>query len=242
MGKKLTTAEFIERSTAVHGGKYDYTPTVYSSTYAKVTIVCPIHGYFEQTAKDHLTGYGCPKCGGTSKKTTHEFIESAQKVHGNKYDYSLVDLKSMNKKVKIICRDHGEFMQRPADHANGVGCPECSLYVRGRYSDRFFADHPSEATSAAVLYVVSVDDKFCKLGITKRGVSSRFANSRVVEEVAVNMSLYEAYRHEQQLLERFKKNRYRAVGLSSRQFAGWTECFPLSMVDELKMAVEAIND
>lgn len=240
--QQMTTNQFIERAYQVHGYKFDYKESIYTNIYGKVTIICPIHGHFEQVAKDHLAGYGCPKCSGTGKKTTHDFIESARAVHGDKYDYSLVELRSMNKKVKIICRDHGEFMQRPADHVNGTGCPECSLYVRGRYSDRFFVDHPSEVNAPAVLYVVAVEDKFCKIGITKRGVSSRFANKRVTEVTVVEMGLHDAYVREQQLLERFKSSRYRAVGLTSRQFAGWTECFPLSMLEELKMAVEAIND
>jgi len=29
----------------------------------KVTIICPIHGEFEQRASSHLHGYGCKKCG-----------------------------------------------------------------------------------------------------------------------------------------------------------------------------------
>ena len=242
MGKKLTTAEFIQRSAEVHSGKYDYSTTMYTTTYAKVRIMCPIHGEFVQVAKDHLTGYGCPKCGGTGRKTTNEFVECARKVHDDKYDYSLVDLKSMNKKVKIICPEHGEFMQRPADHQNGVGCPECSLLVRGRYTARFFGDHPQEARNPAVLYVVTVCDEFCKVGITKRGVATRFANKEVKEIATRHMTLHEAYVREQEILNQYKDKRYRTIGLTSRQFAGWTECFPLSMLEELKMAVEAIND
>lgn len=241
MGKKLTTAEFIERAAEIHSGKYDYSTTVYSTTYQKIAIGCPVHGTFIQVAKDHLNGYGCPACGGTGKKTTTEFIEKSQLVHGDKYDYTLVDLKSMNKKVKIICPDHGEFNQRPADHAVGVGCPTCSLYARGRYSDKYFEDHPGDAASPAVLYVVNVNDKFCKVGITKHDVMKRFANKNVIPVNVVHTTLYAAYALEQRLLEQYKDKRYMAVGLSSRDFAGWTECFPLSMLDELTMAVETIK-
>ena len=172
MGKKLTTAEFIQRSAEVHSGKYDYSTTMYTSTYAKVRIMCPIHGEFVQVAKDHLTGYGCPKCGGTGRKTTNEFVECARKVHDDKYDYSLVDLKSMNKKVKIICPEHGEFMQRPADHQNGVGCPECGKRKQSGYTAEYFTSHPDRKCIPAKLYVIEVDKSSAKLGSLRNNISS----------------------------------------------------------------------
>lgn len=40
---------------------------------------------------------------------TFDFIEKAKKVHGDKYDYSLVDYKKSHTKIKILCPIHGEF-------------------------------------------------------------------------------------------------------------------------------------
>ena len=57
--------------------------------------------------------------------TTEEFIQKAKEVHGNKYDYSLVDYKNAKTKVKIICPIHGEFEQKPNDHLNKRGCRKC---------------------------------------------------------------------------------------------------------------------
>jgi hypothetical protein len=65
------------------------------------------------------------------KKTTEEFIEDARKAHGEKYDYSKVEYVNNNKKVCIICKEHGEFMQLPRIHTGGFGCPKCA----GVYSD-----------------------------------------------------------------------------------------------------------
>jgi very-short-patch-repair endonuclease len=94
-----------------------------------VCIICPCepHGEFLQTPGSHLQGRGCPKCSGNKKRNTAEFIEKANKVHGNKYDYSNVDYINDNTKVFIICpcESHGEFQQRPADHLQGNGCPKC---------------------------------------------------------------------------------------------------------------------
>lgn len=38
------------------------------------------------------------------------FIKKAQEIHGNKYDYSLVEVSRSKDKVKIICPIHGVFV------------------------------------------------------------------------------------------------------------------------------------
>lgn len=58
--------------------------------------------------------------------TTVEFVERARVVHGNKYDYSKSEYVSKDKKLVIICPEHGEFLQSPNNHWKGKGCPVCS--------------------------------------------------------------------------------------------------------------------
>ena len=63
----------------------------------------------------------------SKKKTIEEFISDSIKVHGNTYDYSLVNYIDNNTKVKIICPLHGVFEQRPVVHINSkCGCPDCT--------------------------------------------------------------------------------------------------------------------
>lgn len=57
--------------------------------------------------------------------TQETFIDRASKIHNFVYDYSHVTYKNCNEKVCIICKIHGEFWQRPADHVRGSGCPKC---------------------------------------------------------------------------------------------------------------------
>ena len=57
--------------------------------------------------------------------TTSQFIEKAITIHGNRYDYSMVDYKNAHSKIKIICSDHGVFEQLPCNHLRGKGCYEC---------------------------------------------------------------------------------------------------------------------
>jgi len=58
--------------------------------------------------------------------TTEKFIERARKVHGDKYGYSEATYTKAKDKVKIICPEHGTFVQTPDCHLRGKGCPYCS--------------------------------------------------------------------------------------------------------------------
>lgn len=127
---RKTTKEFIEKAKQVHGDKYDYSKVKYINNSTKVIIVCPVHGEFEQTPEKHLRGHGCQKCASINsamkqRLTTEKFIERSKKVHGDKYDYSKVEYKTINDKVCIICPKHGEFWQVPYSHLKGCGCPIC---------------------------------------------------------------------------------------------------------------------
>ena len=119
--KKITTEEFINRARKVHGNKYDYSKVEYINNKTKVCIVCPEHGEFWQTPNAHLQGQGCYKCF-RHVYDNKSFICESRKIHGNKYDYSKVEYKSLHNKVCIICPEHGEFWQTPNAHIQGQGC------------------------------------------------------------------------------------------------------------------------
>jgi hypothetical protein len=125
--KKLTTEEFVERAEIVHRVKYNYSLVSYENSHKKIKIICPKHGVFEQKPNGHLNGKGCIRCFGRAELTTIEFIEKAKIVHGDKYNYSLVDYKKSNKKIKIICPKHSVFEQTPNSHISAKnGCSKCS--------------------------------------------------------------------------------------------------------------------
>ena len=70
-----------------------------------------------------------------AKLITEEFIKKARAVHGDRYDYSKVEYVYNKKEVCIICREHGEFLQKPKNHLSGYGCPICSGRKKMRTSD-----------------------------------------------------------------------------------------------------------
>ena len=47
-------------------------------------------------------------------------------VHINKYNYSLVEYKTLVDPVLIICPTHGQFRQKPREHLSGSGCQQCA--------------------------------------------------------------------------------------------------------------------
>lgn len=139
--KKYSTKEFVEKAIKVHGDLYDYSQVRYVRSNEKVAIICPKHGVFHQTPSAHLRGCKCLKCareenGESLSLTTEEFIEKSNDIHKNLYDYSLVDYKNRDDKVKIICKKHGIFEQAPRSHLAGYGCPKCMLKSQTRIYNR----------------------------------------------------------------------------------------------------------
>ena len=125
MKRLKTTKKFIEDCKLVHGNKYDYSLVEYVGNRKKVKIICSIHGEFNQIPYNHLSGKGCSKCG-DKRKNIDKFIKESKNIHGDRYDYSLVDYKNMKTKVKIICPIHGEFEQIPKVHIRGSEYAKCS--------------------------------------------------------------------------------------------------------------------
>jgi hypothetical protein len=128
--KSLNLDGFIEKANKVHNNKYDYTQSIYVNNKAKIDIICPIHGLFNQRVTDHINGkHGCPECTlETIRLSTDEFIIKASEKHKNKYYYikSDINFKSNKEKVPIICPIHGVFMQMVNSHLNGSGCDRCN--------------------------------------------------------------------------------------------------------------------
>ena len=123
---RFSLDEFINLCNKIHNNKYDYSLVEYVNVKTKIKIICPIHGIFEQRANSHLSGQECMKCKiDNERKTLKEFINESKNIHGEKYNYSLVEYKNCNTKIKIICPKHGIFEQYPPNHLIG-GCKKCA--------------------------------------------------------------------------------------------------------------------
>ena len=145
-GKKRRTSieEFIEKANEIHNNKYDYSKTVYEKANKKVLIFCKDCGkYFEQTPNKHLAGQGCPFCKNkrisqAKSSNISEFIEKANEIHNNKYDYSKFVYINAKTKGIIICPKHGEFEQSPDIHLQGFGCHKCLNFTGENIISSYF--------------------------------------------------------------------------------------------------------
>lgn len=244
-GKRSTKEEFIIKARNVHGNKYNYDKVNYKTALSKVEIICPEHGSFKQTPNKHISRkQGCVKCGkeALSKKTRKSkkvFIEEANIIHNNKYDYSLVDYQTCKIKVKIVCPKHGEFKQSPSKHLSGDGCPICgneSISKKARINPTGWklenwknAANRSKNFDSFKVYIIKCwgnEEEFYKIGKTFLTLEKRFNSKitlpynykiiKIVEDSVENICILE-----KKLQKKNKINSY----TPKINFHGISECF-----------------
>lgn len=75
------------------------------------------------------------------KLTTEEFIKKCKSIHGEKYDYSIIEYNGSKSKVKIICKEHGIFEQLPYNHIMGKGCGKCKPQFGDKLKLEYFVNN-----------------------------------------------------------------------------------------------------
>lgn len=131
--KRSSTSEFIRKATDVHNDIYIYDEVDYQTSILPVKIRCKIHGIFPQTPSEHLSGYGCVKCGQISAHKnagrvfdTESFKKQALQIHQYKFTYDDSIYVDSDTHVLIRCSKHGVFRQTPCSHLGGKGCWDCA--------------------------------------------------------------------------------------------------------------------
>jgi hypothetical protein len=253
MPNKLSEVEFIERCKIKHNNKYDYSQVQYVNTTTKIKIICPLHVIFNQVAKHHLRGDGCPACKletiANKKRTPFcDLINQFNEIHNAKYDYTLVNYTNTDTPVNIICPEHGIFSVTPYMHKKGQGCRDCKTFVHGSggYTLGYFTTHPERMTVDASLYVAQfsnpeTDERFYKIGITSRTANVRLRikkqyNKQIIEEYKMN--LFAAFRIEQTILKTMKHYQY----IPKYKIGGWTECLLFNDVVMNQIRTTIVNN
>lgn len=217
-----------------------------------ITFTCPIHGDITQNAQSHIKSGGCPKCGDDKvgnklRKNIKTFVDEANEVHNNFYDYSNVNYKNTETKVLITCPKHGDFNQTPHSYLQGQGCPNCgkrklSLINKDkptnwRYSDWEKAGKVSSNFDGFSLYVIecfskTTGERFIKVGKTFVGVSKRFdSNEKMPYAYKILTQIYHnAYAISKLEKEIHKKLKEYSITVS-RSFVGESECFDMKCAD-----------
>lgn len=150
--REVTKEEVLLELEEIHDNKYDYSfmDSFELKSNLKLKVFCKnCNHFFTPTLGNHLKRKsGCPYCAKEkrnetykSKKTIIDFNAlklEFNNIHNFKYTYIDDSFSRMTIPMKIICPEHGEFLQKPSNHKNGKGCPECgkiSMKNKLRYSN-----------------------------------------------------------------------------------------------------------
>ncbi|WP_158837756.1 GIY-YIG nuclease family protein [Polaribacter sp. L3A8] len=135
--KEKAANKFIEKSISIHGNIYDYSKTEYKGNKIKVEIICQKHGNFKQTPSNHLSGFGCSKCGRertelSRKLQPKEFYKRCKELHSNFYSYPKNDYQNPESKIDVTCPKHGDYKIKARNHLwISQGCNACYKESKG---------------------------------------------------------------------------------------------------------------
>ncbi|WP_408741546.1 DUF723 domain-containing protein [Vibrio mediterranei] len=131
--RKAAKEFFIQQATEKFNGRYDYQYVNYHNNRTPVSIVCPVHGQFEQTPSGHLRSKtGCARCSFShrsdeNRHTKEYFLAQAKQKFGDKFGYQDVNYKGMKYPVSIHCPIHGKLTTTPSNHISSkFGCLQCA--------------------------------------------------------------------------------------------------------------------
>lgn len=236
-------SDFVEEALKVHGDRYDYSLVAFGVRRDKVNIVCKDHGKFLQSVSSHLSGRGCPECAKESRFLGEAaFIERAKSIHGQRYDYSLVNYEHSLKYVDIVCETHGLFRQKPFTHMRGSGCPKCSreeMATKQHWNYIKRCDlNPELGESDGTLYLVEMmknDEVFLKVGIstdyTKRVGRYREEGLSIKLIERVDSTCLQVANWERRILRKIKAEGMKYI--PKVDFKGWTECATVESKERL---------
>lgn len=141
-----TTEEFINKSHAVHGGKYIYSKVDYINNHTKVCIICPEHGEFWQLPENHINKLqGCPKCARMFRKKETELYNILKDVFPDDdiirsyYNASILGKQEIDiffPKYKIGIEFQGEQHFIPIDFGGYGKVRACELFKENQLRDK----------------------------------------------------------------------------------------------------------
>lgn len=233
----FTTAEFIERGKKHFGDLYDYSKTVYINKRSPVTIVCPTHGEFTQSAQEHMNGHGCNRCKFENKSTDllmprEEWLKRVEK-------FPLISFKSLDfelgyhSQVEFVCKLHGGFKANLGSlQSSKHVCAQCSYTAHQSQSIR--PEHIGKEAHIYYVYLPEID--MYKIGVTlnKKARFKALGEVQVIETKA--MEYTEACKLEHLLMVKLDKYRYKGRQILVKQ--GSTELFKQDVAKHIKRALQ----
>jgi hypothetical protein len=140
-------AHFVSQAVAKFGSKFDYSLVAYKNNNTPVSIICPLHGEFQQRPQNHIDSKeGCFQCGKdragkNHKLSMYEFVSRANDIHNNAYRYDKVVYVDSFTHITIVCPIHGDFTMQPNDHLyHKAGCKHCNAASKLSVGEQRIAD------------------------------------------------------------------------------------------------------
>lgn len=233
----FTTTEFIERGKKHFGDLYDYSKTVYINKRTPVTIICPTHGEFTQSAQEHMSGYGCNRCNYDNKSIDlltprEEWLKRIEK-------FPLISFKSLDfelgyhSQVEFVCKLHGEFKTNLGSlQSSKHVCVHCSYTAHQSQSIK--PEHIGKEAHIYYVYLPKID--MYKIGVTL----NKEARFKALDEVQVietkAMEYTEACKLEHLLMTKLDKYRYKGRQILVKN--GSTELFKQDVAKHIKRALQ----
>lgn len=233
----FTTTEFIERGKKHFGDLYDYSKTVYINKRTPVTIICPTHGEFTQSAQEHMSGYGCNRCKYDNKSIDlltprEEWLKRIEK-------FPLISFKSLDfelgyhSQVEFVCKLHGEFKTNLGSlQSSKHVCVHCSYTAHQSQSIK--PEHIGKEAHIYYVYLPKID--MYKIGVTlnKEARFKALGEVQVIETKA--MEYTEACKLEHLLMTKLDKYRYKGRQILVKN--GSTELFKQDVAKHIKRALQ----
>ncbi|WP_335977693.1 hypothetical protein [Gaetbulibacter jejuensis] len=166
------------------------------------------------------------------RTNVNTFLARAKEVHGDKYDYSKVDYQTTEKKVIIICKEHGEFLMRPRAHyADKRGCPNCDKTGKSGF-------HKSpwyEKTKRLYLIEFSGNgERFLKFGVTSNKVEERIIKGQILYQYKILFDEKFSDGEKAIEIEKKLKSKYLKIPyVPEMSFRGSSECLEFGIKEHL---------
>lgn len=239
--KIMSNDEFISRSIAIHGDRYDYTDTIYTNAKTKVKIKCRDHGFFYQIPSEHTKGSNCKLCS-ARKITEIDFVSRSRVIHKNKYSYKNNGFTLGGNEVSITCPRHGTFKMNAQSHLKGHGCKDCAKHNLGWRRSNYVDFCRKNYNGKSVFYIVKMisdTELFFKVGISVHGSTGRYKFQRkkykmekVVEVKSKSDLIWDL---EKLIIKELKEYKY---GEKTKLIGGHTECFKQINTDTIRDIID----
>lgn len=164
--RRLKFNDFLKSANFLHHNKYKYVKNTYTKVSDYLTIICPIHGEFQQKGTMHLIGNGCPYC---QQSYPEQIIDSFLKNKNINFIYQKRFAWLGNKSLDFYLPDYNIAIEYQGEQHfkivdfGGEGFEEAlKKYEKGKERDKI-KEILCKENSVKLYYIIYTEDIINKL-------------------------------------------------------------------------------